>query len=325
MNRQPPAAAFDAVLLIAFGGPTCMDDVRPFIANVLGGRPVPPERLESVVGHYALIGGRSPLNDLTFRQADALAAALRTDGLALPVYVGMRNWNPYLRETLARMAGDGIRRAVGIILSPLQCDASWARYMRDAAAARHEVGDAAPQLDYAAGWNTHPLFVEAMADNLSRTLEAVPAARVAAAAVVFTAHSIPVSMAASAPYAAQFEETAALVARHAGVSRWSLAYQSRSGNPRDPWLEPDILGVVRAQASAGVRDVVVVPIGFVCDHVEVLYDLDIEARQAAAAAAVGFHRVPAVNAHPAFVRMLVDLVRRTTAAADASTAPGSET
>jgi len=311
-SLQPPASA-DAVLLIAFGGPTGMDEVRPFLANVLRGRPVPPERLESVVHHYERIGGRSPLNDLTFQQAEGLAAALRSSGPALPVYVGMRNWTPYLRETLARMAGDGITRAIGLILSPLQSDASWERYMRDVAEACRDLGESAPAITYAGGWHAHPLFVEALADNLSSTLAVLPPDRAAAAAVVFTAHSIPGAMAAAAPYVAQFTETAELVASRAGVARWSLAYQSRSGSPRDPWLEPDVLEVVRAHAGAGARDVVVAPIGFICDHVEVLYDLDIEARQVATEAGVAFHRVPTVNAQPTFVRMLADVVRRTAA------------
>ena len=310
-SAQPPVPSFDAVLLIAFGGPTCMDDVRPFLANVLRGRPVPPERLESVVHHYELFGGRSPLNDLTFQQAAGLAAALRARGPRLPVYVGMRNWTPYLGETLAKMAADGMTHAMGVILSPLQSDASWERYMRDVAEARRAVGDSAPRVHYTAGWHAHPRFVEALADTLAATLATLGADRAADAAVVFTAHSIPVSMAAASPYVAQLTETATLVARRAGVTRWSLAYQSRSGSPRDPWLEPDILEVVREQARAGTRDVVVAPIGFICDHVEVLYDLDIEARQVAAEVGIGFSRVPTVNAGALFIDMLADVVRKT--------------
>lgn len=309
-SPRPPAASFDAVLLIAFGGPLCMDDVRPFLANVLSGRPVPRERLEAVVRNYALIGGRSPLHDLTFQQAERLAAVLRTAGPELPVYVGMRNWVPYFRDTVARMAADGVRRAVGVIMSPLQSDASWDRYVRDVDEARAAVGDGAPHVEYAAEWHGHPLFAEALADNLAATLATLSAERARAASVVFTAHSLPLSMAEPAPYVAQLTEIAMLVARRTDASGWTLAYQSRSGNPRDPWLEPDILDVVRTLARSGTRDLVVVPAGFVCDHVEVLYDLDIQARQVATELGMAFHRVPTVNAHPTFIRMLADVVRR---------------
>lgn len=306
---------YDAVLLIAFGGPNAMDEVRPFLANVLRGRPVPPERLEAVVHHYELIGGRSPLTELTLRQARGLAAALRAHGPALPVYVGMRNWTPYLHETLAQMAADGVRRAVGLILSPQQNDAGWGRYQRDVVDARAQVGAAAPQVDYADEFHAHPLFIEALSENVAAALAQVADARRAAAHLVFTAHSIPTAMAAASPYVAQITEGAQLVAARVGQARWSVAYQSRSGNPRDPWLEPDICDVVRALAADGVRDVVVLPLGFVCDHVEVLYDLDIEARQVADAVGVHFVRAATVNDHPTFMRALADLVRRAAARA----------
>jgi len=306
---------YDAVLLIAFGGPNAMDEVRPFLANVLRGRPVPPERLEAVVHHYELIGGRSPLTELTLRQARGLAAELQAHGPALPVYVGMRNWAPYLHETLAQMAEDGARRAVGLILSPQQNDAGWGRYQRDVVDARAQVGAAAPRVDYADEFHAHPLFIKALSENVAAALAQVPDARRATAHLVFTAHSIPTAMAAASPYVAQITEGAQLVAARVGQARWSVAYQSRSGNPRDPWLEPDICDVVRTLAADGVRDVVVLPIGFVCDHVEVLYDLDIEARQVADALDVHFVRAATVNDHPMFLRALADLVRRVAARA----------
>jgi ferrochelatase len=303
MNRE-------AVLLIAFGGPTAMHEVRPFLDNVLRGRTVPPERVELVVHHYELIGGRSPFNELTFRQARGLEAELRNAGLALPVYVGMRNWTPYLRETLRDMATDGVRRAVGVIMAAQQTDAGWGRYQRDVAAAREQVGAGAPQIEYAGEWHAHPLFIEAVSDLVAGTLARVPPDRRAAAALVFTAHSVPAAMAAASPYVAQLTDAAGRVAERLGHTGWSIAYQSRSGSPREPWLEPDICAVVRQLAHDGTRDVVVAPIGFVCDHVEVLYDLDIEARQAAAAAGINFLRAATVNDHPAFIRMLADVVQQ---------------
>ena len=300
----------DSVLLIAFGGPERSEDIRPFLEIVSAGRRIPAERLEEVAHHYELIGGRSPLNELTRRQADALGRALAQEGIALPVHVGMRNWHPFLHETLAEMKDAGHRRALGIIMSSLQTEASWERYAADVAAARDKVGADAPEVVFAPPWGTHPLFIAAMAERVDEALARVPPARRRAAAVVFTAHSVPVAMASGSPYAAQLEAAARSIAEHLAHPRWSVAYQSRSGSPGDPWLEPDIGAAIRDLARGGAADVVVAPIGFVCDHVEVLYDLDVEARAVAADVGVGFHRAVAANDHPAFIEMLVDLVRQ---------------
>jgi protoporphyrin/coproporphyrin ferrochelatase len=302
----------DSVLLVAFGGPERPEDIRPFLQIVTTGRPIPPARLEEVAQHYAIIGGRSPLNALTRRQGDALAATLAARDRALPVWVGMRNWHPFLHETLAEMKDRGRRRAVGIILSSLQTEASWARYVDDVAAAREKVGSDAPEVVFAPPWADHPRFVDAMADRTRAALEAVEPARRAAARLVFTAHSVPVAMAAGSPYAAQLAAAARAIAGRLGRASFTIAYQSRSGPPRDRWLEPDVADAIRALGREGARDVVVVPVGFVCDHVEVLYDLDVEARRAAEAAGVAFHRAPAANDHPDFIAMLADLVDRVT-------------
>ena len=298
----------DAVLLIAFGGPESMDDVRPFLANVVRGRPIPPERLEEVVHHYERIGGRSPLNERTFEQAAALRAQLGERGPRLPVYVGMRNWRPYLRDTLAEMQRDGVRRALGVILAAQQSEASWGRYQRDVAGARAELDGAAPEVEFAPGWHAHPLFAEAVADRVRTAVHTLPEERQATAALIFTAHSIPSAMAAEAPYEAQLRAGAAAVSARLGGRAHTLAYQSRSGNPREPWLEPDIADAMRAAAARGVRDVVVAPLGFICDHVEVLYDLDVEARAVAESLGIGFVRAPTVNDHPSFIRMLAEVV-----------------
>ena len=296
----------DAVLLLAFGGPTRPDEIRPFLDNVTRGRRIPPERLESVVHHYERIGGRSPMNELTFRQADALRRALP----ALPVYVGMRNWSPYVADTVAEMTMAGVRRAVGVILSPHANEASRERYYELVAEARATAGPRAPEVVYPPTWHTHPKFVEAIADELRRALGAVPADRRTDARVLFTAHSVPVATASTSPYEREFLETARAVAAAAGVAQWQLVYQSRSGNPRDPWLEPDVNDALRAAAAAGVREVVVAPIGFVCDHVEVLYDLDVEARATARTLGLGFRRASTVNDHPLFIRMLADVIQQ---------------
>jgi ferrochelatase len=303
--------ATDAVLLLAFGGPTRPEDVRPFLANVVRGRPVPAERLEEVAHHYERIGGRSPLNDLTFRQAAGLEAALRALGRPLPVHVGMRNWPPYIAATVGRMADDGIGRAVGIILSPHATEASRERYMAEVDAARAGLGSRAPAVRWVRTWHTHPLFVTAVADAVTAALVTLPAGRRAAAVLVFTAHSVPAAMAARSPYVAEIAATARAVAERLGRSRWQVAYQSRSGPPGEPWLEPDVNDALRALAAAGARDAVIVPAGFVSDHVEVLYDLDVEARATATGLGLGFRRAATVNDHPLFVRMLAQLVEET--------------
>ena len=304
-------SAFDAVLLVAFGGPTASDEIRPFLERVAQGRRIPPERLLEVARHYERMpGGRSPLNELTFAQARALEAELAAGGPALPVFVGMRNWRPFLHDTLAAMADKGLTRAVGVILSAFRTEASWERYQQDVADARARVA-AAPAVAFAGAWLAHPQFVDAVADRARAAFAGVPAAERARTPLVFTAHSVPVAMAGASPYVADFTTASRAVAERLGHARWSLAYQSRSGSPGEPWLGPDVGEELARLADAGERHAVVMPIGFLCDHVEVLYDLDVEARELAAARGLTMHRAAAVNAHPAFIAMLADLVRST--------------
>jgi ferrochelatase len=302
----------DAILLIAFGGPTAGHEIRPFLEIVTRGRGIPAERLEEVARHYeAMPGGRSPLAELTFAQARGLERALARAGPSLPVFVGMRNWHPVLRETLESMAGKGVRRALGIILSPFRTEASWDRYKRDVAEARAVVANA-PEIAFAPAWSAHPDFVAAVADRTRAALDEVAADVRPWTPLVFTAHSVPVAMADASPYVADLTAAARAVAARLEHPRWSIAYQSRSGSPREPWLEPDIAAVLVSLAADGERHVVVVPVGFVCDHVEVLYDLDVEARRVAQRHGLGLHRAAAVNDHPRFIAMLVDLVRSAT-------------
>jgi len=304
-------AAIDAVLLIAFGGPTAPREIRPFLEIVTRGRGVPPERLEEVARHYERMpGSRSPLGALTLAQSRALERELARSGAPLPVFVGMRNWHPFLHETLADMTARGLKRALGIILSPLRTEASWERYQQDVADARAKVGGA-PEVTFARAWYDHPRFIEAVADRARASLAEIPPAVRVRSPLVFTAHSVPVAMADASPYVADLTAAARAVADRLGHQRWSLAYQSRSGSPRDPWLEPDIGDVLKRLAANGERQVVVVPIGFVCDHVELLYDLDVEAHAIASAHGLALHRAAAVNDHPEFVAMLADLVRGT--------------
>jgi protoporphyrin/coproporphyrin ferrochelatase len=303
-------SGIDAILLIAFGGPTARHEIRPFLEVVTRGRGIPLERLDEVVHHYeAMPGGRSPLAELTFAQARGLEQALARAGPSLPVFVGMRNWHPFLRETLESMADGGVRRALGIILSPLRTEVSWDRYLRDVTEARAAVANA-PEIAFAAPWSAHPDFVAAVADRARAALDEVAADARARTPLVFTAHSVPVAMAEASPYVADLTAAARAVAERLEHPRWSIAYQSRSGSPREPWLEPDIALVLRRLAADAERQVVVVPVGFVCDHVEVLYDLDVEARRVARQLGLGLHRAAAVNDHPRFIAMLADLVRR---------------
>lgn len=303
-------SAFDSILLIAFGGPEKADEIRPFLQKVTGGRSIPPERVEEVIHHYEFMGGRSPLNELTFRQAEALRQLLKQKEIALPVYVGMRNWHPFLQETLAEMQQKGLRRALGIILSAFQTEASWGRYIMDVALARKEIGPNAPEVYFTPSWASHPLFIDGTAAAVQHTLSLVSPERRVEALIAFTAHSIPKAMVDSSPYVSQFTEAGRLVAEKIGHLRWSVAYQSRSGSPREPWLEPDICDLLHGLAKDGLRDVVVAPIGFVCDHVEVLYDLDIEARRVASEVGIRLHRAPTANDQPYFIAMLVHLVQK---------------
>ncbi len=327
-------AAFDAVLVIAFGGPQGPADVRPFLANVLRGRRVSPERVEEVAHHYDRFGGVSPLTELTMRQAEGLSTRLRERGLPLPVRVGMRNWHPFLEHTLAAMAGDGVRRAIGVIAAAHRSYSSCAQYRENvdvarAALARRGLPDV--EVCYVADWHTRPGFVEANAERVREAIAQLPAGVRDDARVVFTAHSIPVSMAERFPYREQIEASARLVmaalaglksrptdgpadslatgvGRNFSSAEWTIVYQSRSGRPEDPWLGPDVCEYLRAEHAAGRRAAVVAPIGFICDHIEVLYDLDVEAADVCRELGLPMVRAATVNDHPRFLDALADAV-----------------
>ncbi|HEY7166621.1 MAG TPA: ferrochelatase [Candidatus Binatia bacterium] len=300
---------YDAVLLIAFGGPTGAADIRPFLERVLRGVPVLPERVEEVVHHYEVVGGKSPLNEITFRQADALQSVFKKNSVPLRVYVGMRNASPYFAETLRRMADEGIKRALGFILSAHQSEASWERYMNNVATARVELGDEAPEIDYCPGWHDHPLFIRTWTDSIEESLASLAPDRRKTTPLIFTAHSLPAAMAGRSPYVRQVRETATMVANALGHENWSISYQSRSGKPADPWLEPDVNDIVRNLAGKGISEVIVAPIGFVCDHVEVLYDLDIEAKKTAEDLGVRLIRSRCPNDSALFIEMMADVIR----------------
>ena len=305
---------YDALLLLSFGRPEGCDDVMPFLEGVLRGRDVPRERLREVAAHYEHFGGRSPINEQCRELLTALRAELAREGPPLPVYWGNRNWHPFLVDTLREMAAEGVTRALAFVTSAFGSYSGCRQYLEDIARARAEFGAGAPVVDKLRGFHNHPGFVEPLVERIAEALGRVPAPRRAGARLVFTAHSIPCAMAAGSPYEAQLRETAGLVASTLGRARYSLAYQSRSGPPAQPWLEPDILAELATLAAEGVQDVVVAPIGFVSDHMEVVYDLDLLARQRAADLGLTMVRAATVGSHPRFVRMIRELVVERTAA-----------
>lgn len=300
---------YDAILLIAFGGPTSPDEIRPFLARVTKGLAIPPGRLESVAHHYEAVGGKSPLNEITFRQARALEEFLSNNGVPLRVYAGMRNSSPFFADTLKRMANDGVKNALGFILSSHRTEASWERYQRNIEDARAEIGSGAPGIEYCPGWHDHPLFIQTWAELVESAQAKIAAEPNNATQLIFTAHSLPVAMAARSSYVDELNASARMIADKLGRPHWTLAYQSRSGKPADPWLEPDIGDVIRKLSRESLRSIVVAPIGFVCDHVEVLYDLDIEARKIAETLGINMVRVNCPNDQPTFIRMIADVIQ----------------
>ena len=309
--------SFEAVLIVAFGGPQGPADVRPFLDNVLRGRPVPPGRIDEVAHHYEIFGGISPLTAITRKQAAGLESRLAQAGAPLPVFIGMRNWHPFLADTLEEMSRSGIRRAVGFIAAAHRSYSSCTQYRENVERARVEIirrGLADVQVTFVPDWYAHPGFVEANAENALRALGALPAALRPHVRYVFTAHSIPVSMGERYPYRRQYEETARLVmqkiAEAGGGGDFACVYQSRSGRPQDPWLGPDVGEYLRDARARGLQAAVLCPIGFVCDHVEVLYDLDIEAAAVCGEIGLPMVRAQSVNDHPRFLDTMSDVVRQ---------------
>ena len=306
---------FDAVLVIAFGGPQGRADVRPFLANVLRGRRVAPERIDEVAHHYDRFDGVSPLTSLTLRQADQLRARLRERGLPIPVYVGMRNWHPFLTDTLAEMSRAGIRRAVGFIAAAQRSYSGCTQYRENVEAARASLragGLDDVAITYVGDWHMHPGFIEANAANIREALARLPEDSRRDARLIFTAHSIPVPMAERFPYQRQLEDSAAAIATAVGRPDWALVYQSRSGRPEDPWLGPDVCDYLRREtAERRLGAAILCPLGFLCDHIEVLYDLDVEAADVCRELGLPMVRARAVNDHPRFVDAMADAVVQT--------------
>lgn len=293
-------STFDALCLLSFGGPEGPEDVMPFLRNVTAGRNVPDERLAVVAEQYEQFGGRSPINDQNRALIDALRVEFDAHGIDLPIYFGNRNWEPYLADTVRQMADDGVRHALVLATSAFSSYSGCRQYREDLARAAAEVGESAPELEKLRLYYNHPGFIDAVVDRIGEVHED-------GARLVFTAHSIPVSMAQWCEYEVQLNEMAALVADRVGAA-WDLAFQSRSGPPQVPWLEPDINDHLRTLASDGVDRVTLVPLGFVSDHMEVAFDLDLQAATTAREVGIGLCRAPTVGTHPRFVIGLRRLV-----------------
>lgn len=301
--------SFDALLVVSFGGPEGMDDVIPFLENVLRGRNVPRERMLQVAKHYELFGGVSPINEQNRQLIAALKKELSDKGPDLPIYFGNRNWHPLLADTLMQMRDDGIRNALAFVTSAYSSYSSCRQYLENIAEARAVAGADAPRVEKLRAFYNHPLFIQANVENVRVALQKIPLEKRTDAPIVFTAHSIPMTMAKNCDYEAQLRETSGLVANALGVEQWRLVFQSRSGSPSQPWLGPDICDYLRELHAAGVTNVVVAPIGFVSDHMEIVYDLDTEAMALCRQLGLNMVRAATAGTHPLFVEMIRELIR----------------
>ena len=301
-----PEHEFDAIVVVSFGGPEGPDDVMPFLENVTRGRNVPRERLLDVAHHYELFGGVSPINGQNRELIAALESELREHGVELPIYFGNRNWHPFLADTMRQMRDDGVRRALALFTSAFSSYSGCRQYREDLFEAQRMIGADAPEVPRVRMFFNHPGFIEANVDRVRAALRELPEGE--PVHIAFTAHSIPEAMARNCAYEAQLREAARLVAESVEIEDWSVVYQSRSGPPQVPWLGPDISDHLDEVAARGVRAVVVSPVGFVSDHLEVRFDLDVEARETAERLGIAMARAGTAGTHPAFVAGLRELI-----------------
>lgn len=293
--------------MMSFGAPSGLDEVKPFLERVMKGRPLSPERVDEMVARYREIGGASPLPGAIGAQAEAVERELNEAGSPKSVYVAMCNWHPFIRDTLSRMADRGVRRATGLIMAPHRSEASTGRYEREVEAAREELGDRIPAVEFPGSWHDDPLFIDAVCDRVGEALERIPEGERGDTPWVFTAHSIPLAQARESTYVQDVSRTIEMVAERFSPPRWRLAYQSRSGSPETPWLGPDVAEAVAEET--GAPGVLLVPVGFVSDNVEIVYDLDRAAASVAHGAGLKYYRAGTVGDHPSFIRMLARIAR----------------
>jgi ferrochelatase len=299
---------YDAIIVVSFGGPDCNDDVLPFLENVLRGKPVPRARMLEVAEHYYHFGGKSPINEQNLALIEALKAELERRGLNLPVYFGNRNWKPYLKDALQQMKDDGVKKALAFFTSGFSCYSGCRQYRENVAKAQEDVGEDAPEVDLLRKFYNHPGFIEALSELTLGKLEDLSEPARAHNKTLFVAHSIPMSMADHSRYELQLKEASGLIADMAGLADWELVFQSRSGPPTQPWLEPDICDRIEQLPAEGYKAVTVIPVGFVSDHMEILFDLDTEAVEKAQEVGLEMARVPTVGVHPKFVSMIGELI-----------------
>ena len=300
--------SFDHILVIGFGGPRSREEIRPFLDEVARGVQIPQARLREVERHYEQIGGSSPYHSYTLQLIKKLNARLRELKINLPLLLGMRNWRPFLKDTLIEIDKMGLENGIGIVLAPHRSDASFEKYVRSLDEAKKITQADHVRYDYLKPWFDHPFFVKAQADQARGVLTASTPDMRKKPHLLFTAHSIPLEMASACRYADEFRKSSELVAKELGGLEWSIAYQSRSGAPKDPWLEPDVGSELKKIKRDGKETVLLVPIGFLCDNAEVLYDLDIEARKTAEESGLRYLRARTVMDHPAFVEMFAELI-----------------
>ncbi|MGC2697219.1 MAG: ferrochelatase [Candidatus Angelobacter sp.] len=296
--------SFDALLVVSFGGPERREDVMPFLENVLRGKNVPRERMLEVAEHYYHFDGRSPINDQNRQLIAALEKEFAAHSLAIPIYWGNRNWHPLLPETVKKMQADGVRRAAAFVTSAFGSYSGCRQYREDIAKAQQAAGAEEIAIEKLRNFYDREEFIEAMTDRVRAAMALLPNTE----QLIFTAHSIPMSMAEFSPYVRQLKEASAAVAAWTGMRSWQLVYQSRSGPPSQPWLAPDICEYLREQHAAGVRRVIICPIGFLSDHMEVLYDLDTEARALCDEIGLKMVRAGTAGSHPKLIGMIRHLV-----------------
>lgn len=299
---------YDAILIVSFGGPEGQDEVIPFLEKVLEGKRVPRERLLEVAHHYDLFNGISPLNQQNRDLMAALKVELESNNLNLPIYLGNRHWHPFLADTLQQMVSDGVKNVLAFFTSAYSSEAGCRVYLEAIDKARAEVGPDAPNVYKLRTFFNHPGFVNPNIEAVKTALAQIPTERQAKTHIAFTAHSIPISMANNCSYVAELKDVANTVIEAVNHKNWQLVYQSRSGPPHQPWLEPDIEDHLRELKTQGIEDVIIAPIGFTSDHMEVMYDLDTEAKEICEELNLNMVRAATVGTHPTFVKMIRELI-----------------
>lgn len=302
------AKQYDAILFMSFGGPDKAEDVVPFLENVTRGRGIPKERLQEVGQHYYQFGGKSPINEQNLALISALEEELAEHNYNLPIYFANRNWHPMITDTMQQMKDDGIKRAIAFVTSGFSCWSGCRQYRENIIEAQETIGEGTPEIDKIRVFYNHPNFVYPMVKNIQTALAQWSDAEQDNVHIIFTAHSIPMSQASNSAYVEQLNDSCKIIAETLGTENYKLVYQSRSGSPHMPWLEPDIVDYMEAIHQQGINDVIIVPVGFISDHMEVLYDLDTEAVETAEELGMTMVRAGTVGIAKPFVSMIRELI-----------------